>query len=317
MDRKFGVKKPEISELSRVRDRITFLYLEHAKLNRQDSAIVVTDSRGTVFVPAAIVSVLMLGPGVDVTHRAMELIGDSGLGVAWIGEQGVREYAHGRPLNHSSKLLEAQARLVSNQRTRVEVARKMYQMRFPNDDVSGLSMQVLRGKEGSRVRQVYRSQSQKTNVPWSRREYNPDNFEASTPINKALTAAHQALYGLSYSVIVSMGASAGLGFVHTGHDLSFVYDFADLYKAEISIPVAFRVAAEFGDDKDIGARTRLAMRDAFTDGKLLVRMVADLRNLLGVTETSIGAGVINLWDDKMGLQKFGVQYHEFKGDGDS
>lgn len=114
-----------------------------------------------------------------------------------------------------------------------------------------------------------------------------------------------------------MGTSAGLGFVHTGHDLSFVYDFADLYKAEMSIPVAFRVAAEFGDDKDIGARTRLAMRDAFTDGKLLVRMVTDLRNLLGVTETSIGAGVINLWDDRMGLQKFGVQYHEFKGDGDS
>nr|WP_054656698.1 type I-E CRISPR-associated endonuclease Cas1e [Lentilactobacillus otakiensis] len=310
-------KKPEISELSRIRDRITFLYLEHAKLNRQDSAIVVTDNRGTVFVPAAIVSVLMLGPGVDVTHRAMELIGDSGLGVAWVGEQGVREYAHGRPLNHSSKLLEAQARLVSNQRTRVAVARKMYQMRFPDEDVSGLSMQVLRGKEGSRVRQVYRSQSQKNNVPWSRREYNPDNFEASSPINKALTAAHQALYGLSYSVIVAMGTSAGLGFVHTGHDLSFVYDFADLYKAEMSIPVAFRVAAEFGDDKDIGARTRLAMRDAFTDGKLLVRMVTDLRNLLGVTETSIGAGVINLWDDRMGLQKFGVQYHEFKGDGDS
>ncbi|MBZ3776106.1 type I-E CRISPR-associated endonuclease Cas1e [Lentilactobacillus otakiensis] len=317
MDRKFGAKKPEISELSRIRDRITFLYLEHAKLNRQDSAIVVTDNRGTVFVPAAIVSVLMLGPGVDVTHRAMELIGDSGLGVAWVGEQGVREYAHGRPLNHSSKLLEAQARLVSNQRTRVAVARKMYQMRFPDEDVSGLSMQVLRGKEGSRVRQVYRSQSQKNNVPWSRREYNPDNFEASSPINKALTAAHQALYGLSYSVIVAMGTSAGLGFVHTGHDLSFVYDFADLYKAEMSIPVAFRVAAEFGDDKDIGARTRLAMRDAFTDGKLLVRMVTDLRNLLGVTETSIGAGVINLWDDRMGLQKFGVQYHEFKGDGDS
>ncbi len=317
MKRKFGAKKPELTELSRVRDRITFLYLEHAKLNRQDSAIIVTDSRGTVFVPAAIVSVLMLGPGVDVSHRAMELIGDAGLGVAWVGEQGVREYAHGRPLNHSSKLLEAQARLVSNPKTRVAVARKMYQKRFPNDDVSGLSMQALRGKEGSRVRQVYRTQSQKTNVPWSRREYNPDNFEAGTPINKALTAAHQALYGLSYSVIVAMRASAGLGFVHTGHDLSFVYDFADLYKAEISIPVAFQVAAEFGDDKDIGARTRLAMRDAFADGKLLVRMVDDLTSLLGVTETSIGAGVINLWDDKLGLQKFGVQYHEFKGDGDS
>lgn len=277
MSRKMGAKKPELTELSRVRDRITFLYLEHAKLNRQDSAILVTDSRGTAFVPAAIVSVLMLGPGVDVTHRAMELMGDTGMGVVWVGEQGVRQYAHGRALSHSSRLLEAQAKLVSNNQTRVAVARKMYQMRFPNDDVSGLTMQELRGKEGSRVRQVYRHESRKNDVPWSRREYNPDNFDSGTPINKALTAAHQALYGLSYSVIVAMGASAGLGFVHTGHDLSFVYDFADLYKAEISIPVAFQVAAQFGDDKDIGARTRLAMRDAFAASKILVRMIQDLR----------------------------------------
>ncbi len=315
MTKKFGAKKPELSELSRVRDRITFLYLEHAKLSRQDSAISVIDSRGTVFVPVAIVSVLMLGPGVDVTHRAMELMGDAGMGVVWVGEQGVRQYAHGRPLNHSSRLLEAQAKLVSNTQTRVAVARKMYQMRFPGEDVSQLSMQELRGKEGSRVRRVYREESQRTKVPWSRREYNPDNFDAGTPINKALTAAHQALYGLSYSVIAAMGASAGLGFVHTGHDLSFVYDFADLYKAEISIPVAFKVTKEFGDDKDIGSRTRLAMRDAFRDGKLLVRMVTDLKDILGVSETDINVGVINLWDDKLGLQKFGVQYHELEEDG--
>lgn len=314
MVKKFGAKKPELSELSRVRDRITFLYLEHAKLNRQDSAISVADSRGTAFVPAAIVSVLMLGPGVDVTHRAMELIGTSGMGVVWVGEQGVRQYAYGRPLNHSSRLLEAQAKLVSNNRSRVAVARKMYQMRFPDQDVSQLTMQELRGKEGSRVRRVYQEQSQKTKVPWSRREYNPNNFDAGTPINKALTAAHQALYGLSYSVIAAMGASAGLGFVHTGHDLSFVYDFADLYKAEISIPIAFKMAAEFGNDKDIGTRTRLAMRDAFTDGKLLSRMVTDLKDILGVDETAIDVGVINLWDDRMGLQKFGVQYHELQED---
>ncbi|MDF7639254.1 type I-E CRISPR-associated endonuclease Cas1e [Lactobacillus sp. ESL0791] len=314
MTNKFGAKKPELPELTRIKDRITFLYFEHAKLNRQDSALLVTDSRGTVFVPAAIVSVLMLGPGVDVTHRAIELIGDAGMGVVWVGERGVRQYAHGRSLNHSSRLLEAQAKLVSNKRTRVAVARKMYQMRFPNEDVSGLSMQELRGKEGSRVRGIYREQAKATGVLWTRREYNPDDFEAGTPINKALTEAHQALYGLSYSVIVAMGASPGLGFVHTGHDLAFVYDFADLYKAEFSIPVAFEMAAKYGNDKDIATKTRLAMRDVFTDGKLLVRMVKDLKDLLNVDDEINNIDVINLWDDKLGLQKFGVQYHELDQD---
>jgi len=315
MSRKIGAKKPERYELGRVRDRITFLYLEHAKLNRQDSAIQVTDQRGIVYVPAAIISVLMLGPGVDVTHRAMELIGESGLGVVWVGEQGVRQYAYGRSLNHSSALLEAQASLVSNRRSRVMVARRMYQMRFPNDDVSQLTMQALRGKEGARVRRVYLEQSEKTGVPWSRREYNPDDFDAGTPINKALTAAHQALYGLSYSVISALGASAGLGFVHTGHDLSFVYDFADLYKAEFSIPVAFEIASVYSDDPDIGSRTRLAMRDTFKDGKLLARMVRDLKSLLGMPDEDSAVDTVNLWDDRLGLQKFGVQYQELPEDG--
>lgn len=145
-----GAKKPKRAELGRISERVTFLYLEHAQLSRLDSAIQVKDKRGTVFVPSAMLAVLMLGPGVDVTHRAMELIGQSGLAVIWVGEQGVRQYAYGRSLNHSSALLEAQATLVSSQKPRLAVARKMYQMRFPNEDVSQYSMQELRGKEGAR-----------------------------------------------------------------------------------------------------------------------------------------------------------------------
>ena len=128
----YGAPKTELGELGRVQDRITFLYLEHARLNRQDSAVTVVDQRGTVYIPAAMVSVLLLGPGVDITHRAMELIGDSGVSVVWVGEHGVRQYAHGRSLGHSARFLEQQAKLVSNRRSRVMVARKMYQMRFPN-----------------------------------------------------------------------------------------------------------------------------------------------------------------------------------------
>ena len=313
MARKTGADKPKLYELERVSDRITFLYLEHAKVNRQDSAITVTDDKGVVYVPAAIISVLMLGPGIDITHRAMELIGDSGMSVVWVGEYGVKQYAHGRALNHSSTLLEKQAKLVSNTRSRIDVARKMYQLRFPNEDVSRYTMQELRGKEGSRVRKVYRKESEKTGVEWTRREYNPDNFESSNPINQALTAAHQALYGLSYSVIAALGVSPGLGFVHTGHDMSFVYDFADLYKAEYSIPVAFSIIAE-SPEGDISRRTRLAMRDVFKDGKLIKRMVRDLKFLLNDEYNSDNVDVINLWDDKLGLQKFGVQYHEMDDD---
>ncbi len=307
--KKIGAEKPKLQELGRVNDRVSFLYLEHAVVNRQDSAVKVMDTRGVIFVPAALVNVLMLGPGVDITHRAMELLGDCGVAVVWVGEHGVRQYAHGRCLNHSSLLLERQAKLVSNSKSRIQVARKMYQMRFPNEDVSKLTMEELRGKEGARVRRVYREQSKKTGVAWSRREYNVDDFDSGTPINKALTAGHQALYGLSYSVVSALGASPGLGFVHTGHDLAFIYDFADLYKAKYSIPIAFEVVSEYGDD-DIASRTRQAMREAFRQDKLVIKMVADLKYLLSVDDISTDAEVLHLWDDKEGLVQFGVQYQE-------
>lgn len=309
MNRNFGAKKPDINELSKVTDRTTFIYLEHAKLNRVDSAIQVSDSEGIVYIPAAIINVLFLGPGVDVTHRAMELMGDSAMAVVWVGENGVRQYAHGRSLNHSSLLIEAQAKLVSNTRSRLNVARKMYQMRFPDIDVSHLTMQELRGKEGARIRKIYRQESKRTGVKWTRREYKVDDFQSSSPINQALTAANQALYGLCYSVIVALGASPGLGFIHTGHDLSFIYDFSDLYKADYSIPISFDVTREYGKD-DIATHTRHAMRDAFRNGKLLKKMVKDLKFLLEVKDQTEPEAVMNLWDNKEGLKKYGVQYQE-------
>lgn len=70
--------KIELQQLPQIRDRVTFIYVEHAKINRQDGAITVLDSRGTVRIPAAIIGVLFLGPGTDISHRAVELLGDTG-----------------------------------------------------------------------------------------------------------------------------------------------------------------------------------------------------------------------------------------------
>ena len=58
-----GVRPPELQSLLRVQDRLTFLYAEHCVVNRADNAVTITDARGTVHVPAATLSVLMLGPG--------------------------------------------------------------------------------------------------------------------------------------------------------------------------------------------------------------------------------------------------------------
>ena len=306
-----GPKKPELTELPRIEDRVSFIYVEHAKINRQDGALTVMDSKGIVRIPAAIIGILLLGPGTDISHRAVELLGDTGTSIIWVGERGVRFYANGRPLAHSTKYLEKQAVLFSNRNTRLLVARKMYQMRFPGEDVMKQTMQQLRGREGARIRNLYRQEAKRYEIDWTKRDYDPNNYEDGSPVNKALSAANVALYGICHSVIVALGMSPGLGFVHTGHDKSFVYDIADLYKAEYTIPLAFKLASEVTEDEDIGRLARLRLRDKCVDGKLMKKIVRDLQYLMEINpEDDIKIETINLWDEKGKLVKYGVNYTE-------
>lgn len=307
--------KTKISEVPRIGDRVTYIYVEHAKINRVDRAVTVAESRGIVHIPAAVIGILLLGPGTDISHRAMELLGEAGASVGWVGEFGIRNYAHGRSLSHSSRFLEIQAKLVSNTRSRLRVAREMYQMRFPGEDVSSLTMQQLRAKEGARVRRLYRKMSADYGVPWDGRTYDPDNYAGGDPVNQALSAANVALYGLAYSAIAAMGMSEGLGFVHTGHDLSFVYDIADLYKAEVTVPIAFRVASEYQKGEDVGSVTRRQVRDAFADGKILARMVHDVQALMGIREDeTLDLEPLSLWDNREGNIRYGINYSDEKKD---
>ena len=304
-----GMIRPDLQALPQIRERMTFIYLEHCKLSREDSAITATDERGCVYIPAASVSALLLGPGTSVSHRAMELIGDAGVSLVWVGEHGVRYYASGRPLTHSSRLLIRQAELCSNQRKHLEVARRMYEMRFPGEDVSKLSMQQLRGREGSRIRKVYRDCSKAWGVAWTGRDFDPENYTDGSEINQALSAAHACLYGLAHAVICALGCSPGLGFVHVGHERSFVYDIADLYKAEVTIPIAFQTTASH--EGEIGPATRRNVRDAFAKSHLLERMVRDIRALLEDSpEEGIPVDAVYLWNNGDNELPAGISYKE-------
>ena len=104
---------------------------------------------------------------------------------------------------------------------------------------------------------------------------------------------HACLYGLAHAVIVALGCAPGLGFVHVGHECSFVYDIADLYKAEVTIPIAFEVAAQVPED--LPAVVRRRVRDAMVEHHILERMVHDIRWLLLTEEEQLfpaHAGVI-------------------------
>mgnify|MGYP001674851008 FL=1 len=291
---------------------MSFLYLEHCVVHREDGALTARNDQGTIRVPAASLVAVFLGPGTSVSHQAMCLLGECGTTAVWVGERGVRYYAHGRSLATSTRLLVEQATRVSSPQKRLGVAREMYCMRFSGEDVDGLTMQQLRGREGARVREVYRENSRRTGVPWVRRTYNADDFEDSDPINQALSAAHAALYGIVHGVIVALGCSPGLGFVHTGHERSFVYDIADLYKAETTIPIAFDVVAE--EMADLAGTTRRRVRDRVFDLRIIERAVKDIHQLLKVDESDdLSVNVVSLWDYQRRAVAGGANYAEEAG----
>lgn len=272
-----GAEPPTSRELGTLSDRLSFIYLERCTIHRDANAVTATDDRGTIHIPAAIIGVLLLGPGTRTTHAAMSLLGSSGASVAWVGEGSVRFYAGGRPLARSSRLLEAQARAFANQSKRLGVARRMYEMRFPGEDVKSLTMQQLRGREGARVRAVYSEHAERTGVEWRRRSYKPGEIEHSDAVNRALTSANSCLYGVISAVVHGLGMSPGLGFVHVGHDQSFIYDVADLFKAATTIPAAFDVVAQGSDDPENDVRRLL--RDRLMESKLMEACVTHLRDL--------------------------------------
>lgn len=270
----------DLHVLPKVRDSNSYLYAEHKKIDQEDKAIALHDKAGKVAVPCANLTALLLGPGTSITHAAVKTLADNGCLVLWMGENGVRFYAQGLGETRSSRRLLHQARLCSDPQLRLKVVRRLYEMRFPESLDPDLTLQQIRGREGIRVREAYARASRETGVEWSGRTYRREDWYSADPVNRALSSANSCLYGVCHAAIVSAGYSPALGFIHTGKMLSFVYDIADLYKADITFPIAFGEAAS-GSDK-LESRVRRACRDKFHEERMLQRIVPDIEKALSI-----------------------------------
>jgi CRISPR-associated protein Cas1 len=273
--------------LPTVGDGLTFLYAEHVRVEKDQHAVALVDAGGSVEVPAAALSVLMLGPGSVVTHAAMTALAECGCAVLFTGEGGVRLYASGLGETRSATNLLAQARAWADPDEHLAVVRRMYAMRFDDVLSKSLTLEQIRGKEGVRVREAYAAAASQYGIDWRGRQYGPgdDGWAASSPANRALSTACACLYGLCHAAIVAIGLSPALGFVHTGKALSFVYDVADLYKCAILVPLAFRIAAESPPKLD--SVVRRACRDEFRRTKLIERVVPDMQYVLGMRKSEV------------------------------
>jgi CRISPR-associated protein Cas1 len=304
--------------LPKFRDSWSYLYVDNCRIEQQDKAIVVLDANGKIPVPCAAVCLLMLGPGTSITHAAISALADNGCLVCWGGEEGVRFYAYGQGKTRNADNLLHQARLWSDPDTRIEVVIKLYKMRFDEPLPDSWDLRQIRGREGIRVREAYACASRDTGVPWTGRSYDRKNWAASDPVNRALSAANSCLYGICQAGILALGLSPAIGFIHTGKMLSFVYDIADLYKTDISIPIAFSIVAE--GLEQLETRARRAPRDAFKKNMLLKKVIQDIQFALRIKSAgqpgissaldSDPALPASLWDPVEGAVESGKNFAE-------
>jgi len=295
--------------LPKLRDSLTFLYVEHSIIEQDNLSIVKIDKSGRTPIPIASMTVLMIGPGVTITHAAVKAICDNGCTAIWCGERAARYYASGMGETRSAENLLLQARLCMDESKHMEVVRRMYLRRFADINCEGKTLQQIRGLEGIRMREAYRLASKMYGIPWSGRAYKSIDWDASDPINQAISMANAILYSVCQAAIVSLGYSTGLGFIHTGKMMSFVYDIADLYKAETSIVAAF--AAVKMANGDLDRQVRVACRREFQKDQILKKIPQDIDWIFQTgtpSEETTNAFVGEIWDGDDGVIAGGMNH---------
>lgn len=241
-------------------DRHGLLWLDRGQLSVEEGCLRFVTAGGALpsgdyQVPHQAVSLILLGPGSTVSHDALRLLARHGVGMAAVGDDGVRFYT-APPLGPDrSDVARLQARLWADDNTRILVARRMYAWRL-GEVVPARSLELLRGIEGARVRESYKLIAQRFGMTWKGRRYDRTDPAAADGPNQAINHAATAVQAAAAVAVAALSALPQLGFIHEDSDQSFVLDIADLYREEVTLPVAFA-----------------AVRDAERTGQSLERLV--------------------------------------------
>lgn len=264
-----------------LRDRDPFLHVRRGFVDVEDGAVVVADVSGVrMQVPVGALACLMLEPGTTISHEAVKACAAEDCLLLWVGEGGVRMYSAGTPGGARSDKLMTQLGIAADPRRRLLVVREMFARRFGGEAPDKRSVEQLRGLEGVRVREKYGELAEKHGLTWGGRQYDPKAWAKGTDTNRAISAANACLYAVTECAVLVAGYSPAIGFLHSGKPLSFVYDIADLFKFEVSVPAAMEVVQKHS--KDVEGDVRRLLRERFLATKLMEQLVPTIEEILDV-----------------------------------
>ena len=240
---------------------------------------------GEYAIPYQGVSMVLLGPGSTVSHDALRILARHGTLLAAVGDGGVKFYTAPPMGQGRSEVARAHARLWANEESRLDVARRMFVWRFgrvpPRRDLAS-----LRGIEGARLKAAYRLIAAQHGVPWSGRHYDRDNPNASDLANQAINHAATFVEAAADVAVAAIGALPPLGFIHEDSSNAFTLDVADLWRVEVTLPLAFGVCRRVLDDPGLPLERelRLEAARAFRRFKLIPKMINRIKELLGADD---------------------------------
>lgn len=273
-----------------VSSRISFFYAGRGILETDGHKLVLRRKNEYIQFPVANTNAILIEPGVSVTHAAVKLCAETRTLLLWTGEQGVRLYSSGNPGGSDARNLLLQARHHLDPQLRFDVGKKIFFKMFgewpPNDC---RTIDQIRGAEGSRVRSLYKRLAKDVGIEWQGRIA----YQSKDSCNTAISHANAALYGLAEAIIVAIGMSPAIGFVHSGDSRSFVFDIADCLKFKTVVPFAMQKAQGFGScgegsaEGSIEGVVRRGCRDLFVRERMAEQIVKIIQELFSESNSCI------------------------------
>ena len=273
-------------------DRHGLLWLEYGKLSVEDGTLrfVAAQSEtldaGDYAIPYQAVSMILLGPGTSITQDVLRLCARHGTLIAAVGEGGVKSYT-APPLGQGrSDVARAHAERWADPKRRLDTARRLYAWRFgrvlPHRDI-----ETLRGIEGARIKESYKLAAQRFGITWHGRRYDRQNPNAADLPNQAINHAATFVEAAADIAVAAVGALPPLGFIHEDSSNAFTLDVADLYRIDITLPLAFSAVQAIQQKKSdltIEREVRKRAARAFRQEKLIPRMIDRIKELFDVDD---------------------------------
>ncbi|WP_020373814.1 type I-E CRISPR-associated endonuclease Cas1e [Sulfobacillus thermosulfidooxidans] len=274
-------------------DRHGLLWLSRGRLYVQDGTLRFEAAGsgdlppGDYAIPYQMISMILMGPGTSVTHDVFRILARHGTLLAAVGDGGVKYYTAPPMGQGHSDIARLHARLWADPQKRLRIAREMYAIRFgevfPDRDIS-----ALRGMEGGRLRESYRLVANKYGIPWDRRDYDRDHPETNDIPNQAVNYAASFVEAASTIAVAAVGALPPLGFIHEDANIAFVLDVADLWRVEVTLPIAFSAASRVIRDPKLLLEREVRFEAAtwFRKKQLIPTMIERIKELLHVDDGS-------------------------------